>query len=682
MKCWLASFPRSGNTYFRNILYYVYGVESSTWHKESRYPVDKNYDQFDFVKTHLLPSELEPNDSTIPAIYLVRDGRDALVSIAHHRSDIVQPGSDFSQNLNEAIIAAGGSFFGGWSHNVNAWLQRANIVIKFEDLIEDPKQVFQRVETLIDLPAPNWCKLPNFEELKFGKPKYGGQTTSKKINISPEEFSDKFFRKGKSGGWKGDMSSAHLDLFWHFHSDVMDRMGYSGSPVNIPQNRLLDSVAIHKLGAQNHVIHQNDNQGNPIRILIDGNILSSTDYPSAKRNFIYFLKGLEDVTVVGNQKYFFDILIDGKFISLHSFINLIKSKKDDPQIIIRTLFFVKQTLSVILPDKFFFALARAFRNAVGGKSFFESQKHINELSENDKNNDIKQSLKTHAENYDLYHIPFAGRSCKLNNFPLKTVMTVHSLNFGTDREQNKGSSDFFCIDADFFITTSSVISNQLHESFKIEKEKIFCVTHTAEKDLFYKSTRKSYVDRTLKKYSVNEIKYFLCESNDHDSEKDFLTVLQGFERFKKENPSASVILIILGSRQKINKRTLTEIDGIADVIFSGRVEETDLKILYSNAVAFIHYRSGFNTTFSILEALFCKTPVIYCNIYPADKSIEGDMIIELCDTETIAEKMELFYSNQHLRRKHVHKSYKKTLEFTLRRTLSETLKVYENITSM
>src|SRR5690606_25886720 len=117
MKCWIASFPRSGNTFFRNILYYVYGIESSTWHKETAYPVDENYAGFDFVKTHLLPSELEPNDVNIPAIYLVRDGRDALVSIAHHRSDIVEPGSDIKNNLKEAILAAEGSYFGGWSNN-------------------------------------------------------------------------------------------------------------------------------------------------------------------------------------------------------------------------------------------------------------------------------------------------------------------------------------------------------------------------------------------------------------------------------------------------------------------------------------------------------------------------------------------------------------------------------------
>ena len=110
MDCWIASFPRSGNTYFRNILFYVYGIESSTWHNETAYPVDENYDSYRFVKTHLLPKDLFPADPSIPAIYLVRDGRDAVVSIAHHRRDLVNPGSDFLLNLEEAIVAAEGSF--------------------------------------------------------------------------------------------------------------------------------------------------------------------------------------------------------------------------------------------------------------------------------------------------------------------------------------------------------------------------------------------------------------------------------------------------------------------------------------------------------------------------------------------------------------------------------------------
>ena len=107
---WLASFPRSGNTFFRNILYQLYGLESSTFHREPNYPVDEGYESYPVVKTHLLPSDLIPDDPNIKKVYLVRDGRDALVSIAHHRKDIIEPHTDYYNNLLEAVLSIEGTF--------------------------------------------------------------------------------------------------------------------------------------------------------------------------------------------------------------------------------------------------------------------------------------------------------------------------------------------------------------------------------------------------------------------------------------------------------------------------------------------------------------------------------------------------------------------------------------------
>ncbi|MDV7398111.1 hypothetical protein RZS08_42305, partial [Arthrospira platensis SPKY1] len=64
------------------MLYEVYGIKSSTFHRERNYPLEKNYFEYPVVKTHLLPSQLEPGDPEIKKVYLVRDGRDALVSMA------------------------------------------------------------------------------------------------------------------------------------------------------------------------------------------------------------------------------------------------------------------------------------------------------------------------------------------------------------------------------------------------------------------------------------------------------------------------------------------------------------------------------------------------------------------------------------------------------------------------
>ncbi len=219
---WLASFPRSGNTFFRVVLHEVYGIESSSFHFESRYPVDPDYDKYPVVKTHLLPGQLVPGDQDIPAVYLVRDGRDALVSIAHHKKDIVEPGTDYEANLVEAILAAGGSYFGGWSRNVNEWLKRASVVIKFEDLIKNPIECVERIRPFMDLPEPDPSRLPTFEELRIKKFMYG--CGDKRQN--PEEGRKKFFRRGKVGAWKDEMPRKLEKLFWKLHGETARMLGY------------------------------------------------------------------------------------------------------------------------------------------------------------------------------------------------------------------------------------------------------------------------------------------------------------------------------------------------------------------------------------------------------------------------------------------------------------------------
>jgi len=230
---WLASFPRSGNTFFRIILHEVYGIESSAFDTGGNRKPKEGYQNYPVVKTHLLPSQLVPNDPSIPAVYIVRDGRDALVSMAHHRKDIVEPHSDFYNNLKGAIIAPGGSHFGGWSKNVSHWLERASIVIKFEDLIEQPIECVEQLRTIMDLPEPKSEKLPNFNDLKNKAYLYGSGSQKRPEKFRTEKR-NKFFRRGIIGAWKDEMPEDLLELFWEIHGDTMISLKYNDY---IPQNK-------------------------------------------------------------------------------------------------------------------------------------------------------------------------------------------------------------------------------------------------------------------------------------------------------------------------------------------------------------------------------------------------------------------------------------------------------------
>lgn len=223
---WLASFPRSGNTFFRIVLHEVYGLESGAFQLDPEKQRDKEYYKAPVVKTHVLPHQLEPADPSIPVVYLVRDGRDSVVSMAHHTKDIVRPGTDYYENMKDIILARHGTHFGGWGKNVLAWLPRAALVIRFEDLIEDPIGTVEQLRTVMDLPEPRPEKLPTFDDLREKETPYG---PGGKHKFSDEEYSERkkqFFRRGKAGAWKDEMPLEYQEMFWQLHGKAMRALRY------------------------------------------------------------------------------------------------------------------------------------------------------------------------------------------------------------------------------------------------------------------------------------------------------------------------------------------------------------------------------------------------------------------------------------------------------------------------
>lgn len=219
---WIASFPRSGNTFFRNILFHVYGINSL----ENEDEIESSLDgELKFVKTHLMPFQLKKYNRKIQkVVYLVRDGRDSICSDAFKRKNLIDGSSDIYTNFKEATHAKRGAFFGGWSNNCRLWLAEKPIVIRFEDLIKKPKEIFTVLEKELNLPKPNWDELPTFEKQKEGKTKHGSAGEN---NTNETNFSEKFFRKGEVGNWRQEMPKEFQELYWLKHASVMESFGYS-----------------------------------------------------------------------------------------------------------------------------------------------------------------------------------------------------------------------------------------------------------------------------------------------------------------------------------------------------------------------------------------------------------------------------------------------------------------------
>ena len=148
---WIASYPRSGNTFLRILFKEVYNIY--TWEGYGKETPENvlggklklNENAPIFIKTHELPKKTQVPHAQLKTIYLVRDGRDAAISMAHHRCNIVKAGSDFLFNLRTAILAPFGTSFGGWSKHVEQWSKYADIIIRFEDLRSDPKSVLEEI---------------------------------------------------------------------------------------------------------------------------------------------------------------------------------------------------------------------------------------------------------------------------------------------------------------------------------------------------------------------------------------------------------------------------------------------------------------------------------------------------------------------------------------------------------
>ncbi len=245
----IASYPRSGNTFMRNIFMDVFSLFS--WNNYTRYcylrealnhPGIRARDHFflnekmyspeelrplvmsQIIKTHELPEENAALLETGPfVICIIRDGRDAVISEAHHRKDIIEQGSSFRNNLREAILAEGGSHFGGWSENVCAWSARADLIMHFEQLITDPERCIRKLMSMVTLPTPDWKKMPTFKSQRSGHSAFITNTRGESYR---DAFPKLFFRQGKAGAWRDEMPGEMLNLFMEQHGDLIHDLGY------------------------------------------------------------------------------------------------------------------------------------------------------------------------------------------------------------------------------------------------------------------------------------------------------------------------------------------------------------------------------------------------------------------------------------------------------------------------
>ena len=188
---WLASYPRSGNTYIRTILFNCFGIKTA-----SRYPNDlggnKALENFIGHIEHNKNKTISFNQGTIPivkthelnydnnrSIYVVRDGRAACVSLWNF----------YKRNTPMKEIILGHHQFGTWSDHLISWnpLQRANtLLIKYEDIIDNLESVLSLLESFLEINIIN-KKLPSRDTIAIHDGRWVRSKTHWEENMTSEE---------------------------------------------------------------------------------------------------------------------------------------------------------------------------------------------------------------------------------------------------------------------------------------------------------------------------------------------------------------------------------------------------------------------------------------------------------------------------------------------------------------
>ena len=272
---WIASYPKSGNTWFRTFvanyttnrsepcdinrlsdtpiasarlpLELASGFRSSLFSDfESDFLRREYYEcrnpglnTIEFTKVHDAYTILRdgrplfPGEITRCAIYIVRNPLDVCVSFAHYNDSSVEQAASMMCRRGYAMasgkLAPSDQFrqiLLTWSGHVQSWRSAHGIkchVLRYEDMKSDPLNTFSRACEAIGLPLDQdriarAIEFSRFEQL---------QQQEKENGFRERPSNRPFFRSGQSNSWRTQLPSPVAKRIVDEHGAVMHELGYS-----------------------------------------------------------------------------------------------------------------------------------------------------------------------------------------------------------------------------------------------------------------------------------------------------------------------------------------------------------------------------------------------------------------------------------------------------------------------
>ncbi len=271
---WIASYPKSGNTWFRALLAnadpdrtepadlnglgsglvvvrarfdVAAGVESSDLTEEEADALKCRVSAWDaertegdgplFRKLHdAFHSPFDgapsvPVEASRGAIYLVRDPRDVVLSYANHRGR--SPAHTVGAMAKETHRLAGPSssqfpqHLGSWSRHVEGWLDQSLIpvhLVRYEDLHADPVGVFAAALAFAGVDTPRWVVERAAEWSRFHRLQRAEQEDG---FFEKPDSARSFFHSGTAGRWREELDPELVQAIEDRHGPVMERLGYA-----------------------------------------------------------------------------------------------------------------------------------------------------------------------------------------------------------------------------------------------------------------------------------------------------------------------------------------------------------------------------------------------------------------------------------------------------------------------
>lgn len=266
---WIASYPKSGNTWFRAMLNnllsrseepininnldlsgiassrtlfdQVSGISSSDLSVDEieKYrplvynQLSEDSDETIYMKVHDAWTHNKAGDPIFSeevskeVIYIIRHPLDVAVSLAHHNSENVEKSLNKMNSSSYGLCLGKKRLFNqlpqnllSWSDHVQSWVLDSKLkvhVLKYEDMIDIPTQAFSESLDFLGLPYTDEALSKAIQNSDFNilkQQEQAGGFVEKPLNASS------FFRKGDKSDWKNHIDKAQGEAFLQENEEI------------------------------------------------------------------------------------------------------------------------------------------------------------------------------------------------------------------------------------------------------------------------------------------------------------------------------------------------------------------------------------------------------------------------------------------------------------------------------